>query len=121
VTGVNGDLTDGEGSASASGSRAGDVAALNIVMRGAKDRWSTRARGILRDFDIDIDQADNGVWLPKDNNSPNPRGSAVHASLHTFPYRQWVLESLSAAGSRDHAISILQGLRERLLKGTHTQ
>jgi hypothetical protein len=91
------------------------TAAHHIV---AGDAHGARpAHDVLTQFRIDINAAENGVFLPRDKDAPNPSGAAVHASLHTGPYYRAVNSALGQATNREEAIAILDRIRKRLLSG----
>ena len=80
-------------------------------------RGAAESRKILQRFDIDINDATNGVFLPATRASPNPTGAAVHSTLHTKSYYKGVHELLKKARTRAEAENILQQIRQRLLAG----
>jgi len=65
------------------------------------------SRDILENFGIDINEAANGVFLSR----------AMHSRLHTHAYYDAVYDELLKATSKDDALAILEGIRQRLLKG----
>jgi hypothetical protein len=68
-----------------------------------------KAREILEEWDIDINQADNGVLLPR----------SIHDGLaNDHRYMDAVLEKLEDANSQPEAIEILEGIGQQLLDGT---
>jgi hypothetical protein len=75
------------------------------------------ARDILKRFNIGINDASNGVFLPADESTQLTNGEAIHASLHTKDYFEAVEEALREATSREDALRILrrigQGLQSR--------
>ena len=72
------------------------------------------AREILLKYGIDINDAENGVFLP----TVKDVGGAYHPSLHTDQYYRKVTEELYAATSREDAIDILSDIAEQLMEGT---
>ncbi|MDR0594727.1 MAG: AHH domain-containing protein [Bifidobacteriaceae bacterium] len=74
-------------------------------------------RDVLDRFGIDINDAGNGVFLPRFKSSPNPTGAAVHSTLHTNRYFDAVDSLISKAGSRQEALSALGQIRAGLLAG----
>lgn len=72
---------------------------------------------MLDRFDIDINLADNGVFLPKNRGVRNPSGAAVHSPLHTDGYYRKVNELLERAQTREEALDALEGIRSKLLAG----
>jgi hypothetical protein len=65
-------------------------------------------------FNIDINDAVNGVFLPTQKGVTN---AMYHHSLHTDVYCKNVFEMLEKATSKDEAIDILKGIEEALLNG----
>jgi hypothetical protein len=60
------------------------------------------ARGVLTQYGIDVNVAENRVFLPPDFGSANPLGAAVHSTLHTVRtggYYESVNELLLGANS----------------------
>lgn len=76
------------------------------------------ARGVLKRFNIDIDDAVNGVFLPASKKSPNPMGSIVHATLRNGKYYKKVNIYLKEAKTKADVIKRLKKIRETLLDGT---
>ncbi len=74
-----------------------------------------KARKILEDFKIDINDASNGVFLPTNRNISN---YAYHPSLHTDAYYEKVNSFLLQATNREEAIEILEVIGEMLSSGT---
>jgi len=62
------------------------------------------ARGILAHFDIDINDAANGAFLPV----------SFHRRMHTASFHQEVTERLTAASTIEEAIEILKSLGDEL-------
>ena len=67
--------------------------AHHIVAGGAGS--AAEARAILARFDIDINAAENGVFLPSNTASVSLSGSAVHSRVHTDAYYSEVNRLLS--------------------------
>ena len=95
--------------------RAGDTAAHHIVAGRAPQ--AAEARAVLDQFGIGINDAANGVFLPRNLASDNPTGAIVHSTLHTNAYYSSVNELLGAAGSRREALDALAYIRDQLLGG----
>ena len=74
------------------------------------------AQALLTSFGIDINGADNGVFLPTSIGVSN---SEYHPSLHTDVYYQNVENDLLKATNRAEAIQTLQDIRTKLLNGTY--
>ena len=90
-------------------------AAHHIVAGGAEA--AAPARAVLERFEIGINDAANGVFLPGTRAAPNAVGAAVHSPLHTPGYYQAVNEALGQATTRQEALEVLQALRQSLLGG----
>jgi hypothetical protein len=90
-------------------------AAHHIVASGAQA--AAPARAVLRRFDIGINDAANGVFLPATRIVPNAAGAAVHSPLHTRAYYQAVNAALRRAATREEALEVLNDLRHGLLSG----
>jgi len=90
-------------------------AAHHVVAGGAQA--ATRAQAILRKFGIDINSAENGVFLPKNTKVSNPSGAAVHSTLHTNAYYVEVNRLLSTATTRAEALEALEFIKTELSAG----
>jgi hypothetical protein len=71
------------------------------------------AREILQKFDIPINSADNGVWLP---DRKGVGQGAYHRELHSEAYYREVEHRLKGAADRDEALGILRTIKEELSK-----
>jgi hypothetical protein len=83
-------------------------------------RLERRARQMLPEHGIDINAAENGVFLPATATSANPTGAVVHSNLHTHGvegYYQSVNRALEDAESYDEVVEILDDIRQTLLAG----
>jgi hypothetical protein len=78
---------------------------------------AARAREILQKFGIGLNDAENGVYLPRDRFSSNPTGAAVHTRVHTRAYYQAVTAALRRATTRQKAIEILRSIARKLESG----
>ena len=90
------------------------MAAHHIVPRtlsGAKE-----AREVLKQYGIDIDSVDNGVYLPTDKSYNGP--AMYHPSLHTEEYVDKINAAFENVRSREDAINKLESIRSQLLDGT---
>jgi hypothetical protein len=96
--------------------RPAESAAHHIVSHTHPKAASSRA--VLSKFGVDIDDAANGVFLPRFSSSANSGGAAVHGNLHTNGYYAAVDDVLSAATSRQDVIDGLDGIRGGLLGGS---
>jgi hypothetical protein len=75
------------------------------------------ARDVLRRFDIDIDDAANGVFLPSNSGVITAAPGSIHSTVHTAGYYKTVNTDLSRARSRQEVLVVLERLRRRLLAG----
>lgn len=95
--------------------RPGGSAAHHIVAGGSGR--AADARAVLTRFGIDINAADNGVFLPANLSSANPGGAAVHSTIHTAAYYDEVNLLLGQATTRGEAIEALDFIRQQLQSG----
>jgi hypothetical protein len=85
--------------------RPSGTAAHHIVAQGAED--ADAARKILDSYGIEIDNAENGVFLPVKQ----------HARLHTTIYYEAVNRALASARSREDAVRISNSIKRALKDG----
>ena len=90
-------------------------AAHHIVAGG--DARAATARAVLQRFGIGINEAENGVFLPRWVRSANANRSAVHAEVHTDAYYAEVNRLLGQAQTREEVVQALDFIRGRLLAG----
>ena len=83
-----------------------DSAAHHVVAFGAAK--AAPARDILERYGIDINSADNGVFL----------GSQQHGGLHTGTYYDEVNARLSGVNSRQEVLEVLKDISTGLQNGT---
>lgn len=95
--------------------RPADAAAHHIAAGGAKR--AAGAQSVLQRFGIDINTAENGVFLPKNLDALNPTGAAVHSTLHSNAYYSAVDDLLGQATTRAEALEALDYIRTELLAG----
>jgi hypothetical protein len=81
------------------------------------DWRAERAREILAKFGIELDTAENGVFLPQNTKSINPKGKAVHQTVHTNDYYEKVFNALDKANSKAEVIKELGKLALQLEQG----
>ena len=89
------------------------TAAHHIVA--GSDSNAERSRSILERFEIGINDASNGVFLPYEKNAPT--NAVYHPSLNTQKYNENVYKMLRSATSREQVISTLKKIRNMLLEG----
>jgi RHS repeat-associated protein len=96
----------------------GDVAAHHIVAGDALA--AAPARAILQRFGIGINDAENGVFLPRSAAAGKAMGSAaaIHAGGHSAAYYDLVNEALNSATSRQEAVDTLDALGQALRNGS---
>ncbi len=78
---------------------------------------AAQAKAHLKSLGIDINSADNGVFLPGHKDSPNPKGQAVHLSTHTDAYHRQVTRLVLQAETKADAIAALHYIRSALQTG----
>jgi RHS repeat-associated protein len=77
-------------------------------------RRAQAARDVLARFQIDINDAANGVYLPTSRIGAAASGSTYHPTLHTHRYLDAVNELLSGATTRGEALATLQFIATQL-------
>jgi RHS repeat-associated protein len=75
------------------------------------------ARAQLDKFGIGVNDAENGVWLPRSSSSPNPNGMSVHSKIHTNEYYDRVNDLMSGARNRSEALDVIEHMRQQLIGG----
>ncbi|MET8198042.1 AHH domain-containing protein [Micromonospora taraxaci] len=75
------------------------------------------ARAQLDRFGIGVNEAENGVWLPRDSSSPNPTGASVHSRIHANEYYNYVNDLIGGARSRSEALDVSSHVRRQLQGG----
>ena len=88
-------------------------AAHHIIAGG--DKRAKELRDMLKEYGIDINSADNGVFLPTEKNVSE---AAYHRRLHTEDYYKNIEKAFQNVDSKDEIIDILHEIREQLLNGT---
>lgn len=86
-----------------------------VTLNGIKH--AAPAQKILQDFDIPINSADNGVWLPRLKGEDAGPG-AYHPEINTTKYHTEVFQRLSEAASREEALGVLQRTKKELSENT---
>jgi RHS repeat-associated protein len=97
-------------------SRRAGHAAHHIVAGSA--RGAAAARQVLTNFQININDAANGVFLPGSRAAQAMSGGAYHPGLHTNRYYQAVNESLQRATTRQEALEVLRYIGTQLQQNT---
>lgn len=92
--------------------RPGDgCAAHHIVMKDdGRFPASQQARAILEECGIDLDSAENGVWLP-DTNEGSACHGVYHRTLHTEEYAKQILGRLSDGYEERGCEGVIDALR----------
>lgn len=92
-------------------------AAHHIVPKGVKTNDdAAEARKIIEEWGIDVNNAANGVYLPTEKGI---NAGSYHPSLHTKDYYKMVYDKVSAAGSRDKVLEVLEEIRRELQAGIY--
>jgi hypothetical protein len=81
------------------------------------DPRAAHTQDILKDFDIPVNSADNGVWLPR-LKGENAGPGAYHPELNTTRYHTEVDRRLSEATSREKCLEVLQKIKKELSDNT---
>ncbi|MCA9041112.1 MAG: AHH domain-containing protein [Planctomycetaceae bacterium] len=95
-----------------------NYAAHHITAHG--DERAAKSRAILKKFNIDLDSAENGVFLPGNKTVAAGTGLPAHSTIHTRDYYRAVEEKLLKATSREEAVDYLEEIRNQLLNNTFT-
>ena len=74
-------------------------------------------RAQLDRFGIGVNDAENGVWLPRSSSSPNPSGASVHSRVHTNEYYDHVNDLMAGARNRSEALDVIGHVRRQLQGG----
>jgi hypothetical protein len=77
------------------------------------DPRAARAQKILKDFDIPINSADNGVYLPR-LKGEDAGSCAYHPGLNTEKYHKELYKRLSEATGREKCLEVLQKIKKEL-------
>jgi RHS repeat-associated protein len=80
-------------------------------------KGNAQAKQLLEDAGVGIDDAENGVWLPRGPSVVNWFNDVFHVQTFSGKYSQWVIKQLRAAGDYNDVVSILQQIRDALLSG----
>jgi hypothetical protein len=82
-------------------------------------QFNTRLGRKLHDWGIDLNGAENGVWLPKYHFTgrldANGVGPCLHRGMHNRAYTDVVLQRLRLATTKDEAVAVLASIRDDLL------
>ncbi|WP_405618248.1 polymorphic toxin-type HINT domain-containing protein [Streptomyces sp. NBC_00076] len=95
--------------------RPAETAAHHIVA--STSPKAAAARQQLARFGIDINDASNGVFLPRGSASVNPSGASVHSRIHTNDYYANVNNLIGGARNASEARDVLEHLRRQLQGG----
>jgi len=89
--------------------------AHHIVAGGSENKFAKEARVVLAKFNIGIDDAVNGVFLPSVKGVSK---ATYHRGMHTDAYFKKVNWLLDKAKSKEKAIRALNKIAKKLLEGT---
>ena len=93
------------------------VAAHHIVEAGDTSDNCVEARRILDSFHVDIHEAANGVFLPKNELCKDAEIGLTHTQIHTTEYSAEVLARLQNANAQT-VRRVLQEIADELVQGT---
>jgi hypothetical protein len=105
----------GEALQGAGYARPADTAAHHIVPE--SDARAADIRQRLKDWDIGINAADNGVFLPQKPGSQAP--GAYHPRLNNEDYYRQLERDFRGVDTRQRALDTLNDIRGQLLNGTY--
>lgn len=77
-------------------------------------------RDKMKEFDIDINDKRNGIWLPNTEAARVPATTATPhkgAGVHSNAYKQHVFDALSGQNTRGDFLSSLGNLKKSLAEG----
>ncbi|MET3052349.1 RHS repeat-associated core domain-containing protein [Pseudomonas alkylphenolica] len=93
--------------------------AHHIVMSNSTDVRMVALQGKMKDLDIDINTAHNGIFLPSNSKVKLPAGSTLpnHASIHTNAYKQKVYDRLVSINNSRDFLSELNKMSSEIARG----
>lgn len=90
-------------------------AAHHIVMSNSKDKRMKKLRDLFKKHGMDINDADNGIFLPRTVSDSINSGLPAHSKMHSDAYKQAVYNRLknkkSEAGVRQALTDIANEIR----------
>lgn len=100
-----------------------ESAAHHIVQQGTKVPGIQDIHNMMSGLGVHVDEASNGVFLPRFESSPNPNGKVVHSTLHSPKYREAVYAYLMVVKphSAEDLRARLNFLGDSLENGTLTR
>lgn len=94
----------------------------HIVAVKDSNTYANLSRKILASYNININSAANGVFLPTSKSSHGAGDATIHTGRHSSKYLKYVYDTLNSAKSRgstiDQMINTLNSLRQKLLDGS---
>ncbi len=93
--------------------------AHHIVMSNSRDVRMVALQAKMKDLGIDINTAENGIFLPSNSKVKLPPGSALpnHASIHPNVYKQKVFDRLVDINSSGEFLSELSKISSEIARG----
>lgn len=94
--------------------------AHHIVMSNSKDSRMAALRNKMTELKIDINAANNGVYLPTNSKVKSDAGTSAiaHSRVHTNTYKQNVYDRLKDITNKADFESELRKIADELSKGT---
>jgi uncharacterized protein RhaS with RHS repeats len=94
-------------------------AAHHIVMSNTTDTRMIKLRQQLKTHNIDINDADNGIFLARSTaiRDANGLSSIPHSAIHSDTYKQAVFDKISPLTSASDIRSALDGIRSDIASG----
>jgi len=126
---ATGSMIPGVGLATVARAKAAPILRQNMVNAGIKepnfknaahhivawgDKRAAEARKVLEKFNIDINDAANGIFLPIQKGVDD---AIQHAKIHTNKYYQEIEKMLNQATTKEEVIETLEDIREQISQG----
>lgn len=94
--------------------------AHHIIPEGMDVTELNEARAIIQRYEVDLNSASNGVFLPQAADLLHAGSATVHSGNHTAEYARYVAKAITDANPQSTAdvVAVLNDLREQLLNGT---
>ncbi|EHK4162601.1 AHH domain-containing protein [Salmonella enterica] len=93
--------------------------AHHIVMSNSTDPRMVALQNKMKTLGIDINTAENGIFLPSNSKVQLPKGSTLpnHASIHTNSYKQKVFDRLNSINNSKDFLSELNKINSEIAGG----
>lgn len=93
--------------------------AHHTVISNSSDVRMVALQAKMKDLGIDINAAENGIFLPSNSKVKLPPGSTLpdHASIHTNAYKQKVFDRLADMNNSGDFLSELSKINTEIARG----